>query len=80
MYRQKFKYEFGPMIFLWRLKFQRDFVFKFFGKNECLLFKNGPEFFSFSLAIFIFVRLLQKKIIPETKFTQQSYFQNVKLE
>ena len=45
-----------------------------------MLFKNGPEFFSFSLAIFIFARLLQKKIIPETKFTQQIYFQNVKLE
>ena len=43
MYRQKFEYEFGPMIFLWRLKFQRDFVLNFFVKNAFLLLKNEPE-------------------------------------
>ena len=63
MYRQKFKYQFGPMILLWRLKFQRYFVLKLFVKNAFLLFKNETEkkfFLAISVgreAFYIFFKL-----------------------
>ena len=79
MYRQKFKYEFGPMIFLWRLKFQRDFVLKFFVKNAFVLKSPSNKFFFLG-----YLRptqcILTKKPIFKTKFIYQNYFQNVKLE
>ena len=55
------------MIFLWRLKFQSDFMLKIFLKNAFLLFKNKTEkkffFFAISAARKVFYK---KKTFFET--------------